>query len=334
MLKIRLNLVIKMGVSAFPDDALIYGDLIDMALLHPCGFDPEMSAVPAPAPKIKPPTTPPPGDIRRTTQPLPPLDETSPDWRTRVNALLRGPQILPSNGMLLIQTVHAPKVSDPDFWVNRFPYQGSAARLFYTQIKRILDIGLILITLLFVLPAALLVMLAILLDTGRPIFFVQPRTGLGGRRFKMIKFRTMVTNAEEKLRELAEQGLAKLDAEGKLAEPLKLDRDPRVTRVGRILRKTSLDELPQLINVLMGDMSLVGPRPTSWNVDSYTLMQTERLSVRPGITGLWQVCSRGTTDFDTWLQWDVRYIEKMSFALDLQILFRTIFKVISRSGAH
>jgi lipopolysaccharide/colanic/teichoic acid biosynthesis glycosyltransferase len=84
----------------------------------------------------------------------------------------------------------------------------------------------------------------------------------------------------------------------------------------------------------MGDMSLVGPRPTSWNVDSYTLMQTERLSVRPGITGLWQVCSRGTTDFDTWLQWDVRYIEKMSFALDLQILFRTIFKVISRSGAH
>ncbi|NDJ87039.1 MAG: sugar transferase [Chloroflexi bacterium] len=194
--------------------------------------------------------------------------------------------------------------------------------------------GIVLASLVVTLPLIVLISLATLIDSGRPIFFVQVRTGKGGKRFKMYKFRTMVPNAEELLKELAAQGLAKLDKDGKLAEPLKLKRDPRVTRLGRILRKTSLDELPQIFNVLSGSMSLVGPRPTSWDVGSYTLLQTERLSIRPGITGLWQVCSRGNTDFDNWLKWDLKYIEKMSFLLDIKIIIRTLAKVLKRSGAH
>jgi lipopolysaccharide/colanic/teichoic acid biosynthesis glycosyltransferase len=193
---------------------------------------------------------------------------------------------------------------------------------------------IVLASLVVTLPLIILISIATLIDSGRPIFFVQVRTGKGGKRFKMYKFRTMVPNAEELLKELAAQGLAKLDKDGKLAEPLKLKRDPRVTRLGRILRKTSLDELPQIFNVLSGSMSLVGPRPTSWDVGSYTLLQTERLSIRPGITGLWQVCSRGNTDFDNWLKWDLKYIEKMSFLLDIKIIIRTLAKVLKRSGAH
>jgi lipopolysaccharide/colanic/teichoic acid biosynthesis glycosyltransferase len=115
---------------------------------------------------------------------------------------------------------------------------------------------------------------------------------------------------------------------------LKLDPDPRITRIGRILRKTSLDELPQLLNVLRGDMSIVGPRPTSWGLSRYQLKHTERLNVRPGLTGLWQISARGNTDFDIWLQWDNAYIDKMSFFLDMQIFVRTIGKVLKRKGAR
>jgi lipopolysaccharide/colanic/teichoic acid biosynthesis glycosyltransferase len=107
-----------------------------------------------------------------------------------------------------------------------------------------------------------------------------------------------------------------------------------VTRIGRILRKTSLDELPQLINVLRGDMSLVGPRPTSWDLSSYRLFHTERLQVRPGITGLWQVAARGTTNFDEWVDWDRTYVDKMCLSLDVQIFIRTFTKVFAGKGAR
>jgi lipopolysaccharide/colanic/teichoic acid biosynthesis glycosyltransferase len=270
----------------------------------------------------------------RTTQTLPVIEQVSTAWHTRLAALTRPPKLLPQNGTLIFQAEGVSKVSDPDFWVNRYPYQSGSARMIYSKLKRLMDLVLIVLSLPVVLPVGGLLALLLVLDSGRPIFFVQMRTGLGGRRFKMYKFRSMVPNAEQMLKDLAAQGFARLNGDGKLAEPLKMEHDPRVTRLGRILRKTSLDELPQVFNVLRGDMSLVGPRPTSWNVDSYTLLQTERLSVRPGITGLWQVCSRGTTDFNTWLEWDVRYIEKMSFGLDMQILIRTVSKVLSRSGAH
>ncbi len=346
MLKMRLNLSIKMGLATFPYDALIYSDLIDAALLHPVVFLTDL-ATPAEQehPDDHPPKDPPSSD-RRETSDQPTSETRVPDPLATqelnpvarplgiIRSLLSGPQLFPLDGMPLFSSVATTSSTDPNLWVNRLPYQSAASRQLYRVIKRAFDLSVTIVSMPFVAVLMVLIMIAIKLDGPGPIFFRQYRTGIGGRRFVMYKFRTMVPDAEEKLKELAAQGLARLDENGKLAEPLKLKRDPRVTRVGRILRKTSLDEIPQLFNVLRGDMSLVGPRPTSWNVDSYTLMQTERLSVRPGITGLWQVSSRGSSDFDNWLEWDMKYIEKMSLSLDLQILVRTVFKVFQGSGAR
>ncbi len=196
----------------------------------------------------------------------------------------------------------------------------------YQVAKRIMDVA---VCLLF-LPVALLAMaicaVAIRLDSAGPIIFTQARTGKGGRRFKMYKFRTMLPNAEE-----LKQKYAHLN---ELTWPdFKITNDPRITRVGRILRKTSLDELPQIFNLLKGEMSLVGPRPTSFSVQTYSLWQTERLEVLPGITGLWQVSGRSELDFDDRLQLDIAYIEQQSLWLDIKILFQTVGAVLSRRGA-
>ncbi|MCI0575264.1 MAG: sugar transferase [Chloroflexi bacterium] len=165
------------------------------------------------------------------------------------------------------------------------------------------------------------------IDDPGPIFFKQKRTGKGGRRFTMFKFRTMVKNAEElKLKYAHLNELTWPD--------FKITNDPRVTRVGHFLRKTSLDELPQIINVLKGDMSMVGPRPTSFDASTYALWHTERLEVLPGITGLWQVNGRSDLDFDERLRLDVAYIENQSLWLDIQILFRTVAAVFSQRGAY
>ena len=144
----------------------------------------------------------------------------------------------------------------------------------------------------------------------------------------MYKFRTMVPNAEE-----LKQQLADVNEDGELARPIKLENDPRVTRIGRILRKTSLDELPQVLNILKGEMSWVGPRPTSFGLKSYLLWHAERLDSLPGLTGLWQLYGRGDTDFDNWLRWDIRYLEKQCLWLDAQIMLRTVIAVASRQGA-
>jgi lipopolysaccharide/colanic/teichoic acid biosynthesis glycosyltransferase len=143
----------------------------------------------------------------------------------------------------------------------------------------------------------------------------------------MYKFRTMVTNAEE-----LKLTYAHLN---ELSWPdFKITDDPRVTSIGRFLRKTSLDELPQIINVFKGDMSLVGPRPTSFDASTYALWHTERLEVLPGITGLWQVSGRSNLDFDDRLRLDVAYIENQSLWLDIKILFRTVTAVFSQNGAY
>ena len=137
----------------------------------------------------------------------------------------------------------------------------------------------------------------------------------------------MVSNAEELKQELAESN--------ELEWPdFKITNDPRVTRIGRILRKTSLDELPQLLNVLKGDMSLVGPRPTSFGPDTYALWQTERLDVIPGLTGLWQIIGRASMEFTDRVYLDVLYIENRSIWFDIQILMRTVFAVCAQRGAH
>jgi lipopolysaccharide/colanic/teichoic acid biosynthesis glycosyltransferase len=169
--------------------------------------------------------------------------------------------------------------------------------------------------------------LSIIIDTPGTIFFKQMLTGKGGRRFGMYKFRTMVQNAEElkaKYAHLNEHTWP----------DFYISNDPRITRVGKLLRKTSLDELPQIINVLKGEMSLVGPRPTSFSANTYSLWHTVRLEVTPGITGLWQVSGRKELDFDDRLRLDIEYIRRQSFFYDLYILVRTAFSVISRRGAE
>lgn len=175
-------------------------------------------------------------------------------------------------------------------------------------------------------PVLLLCAVAVRLESPGMILFRQQRTGRHGVRFGMYKFRTMVANAEELQASLAHLNI--------LPPPdFKIIDDPRVTRVGRILRTTSLDELPQILNVIRGDMSLVGPRPTSFAASTYQLWHAERLEVMPGITGLWQIRGRNVTTFDERLRLDVEYIQQMSPLLDLKILLWTIGSVLRRSGA-
>lgn len=198
----------------------------------------------------------------------------------------------------------------------------------YLRAKRVMDIVVVLLSLPFTLPIFLLCILMIKIESPHdPVFFTQYRTGQGGRRFRLYKFRTMVVNAEEMKKQLAHLN--------ELQWPdFKITNDPRITRAGRFLRKTSLDELPQLWNVLIGDMSLVGPRPTSFSADTYDLWHTERLDVQPGLTGLWQICGRASTEFDERLRLDIAYMEHRCLWLDIQILFRTFTAVLEQRGAH
>jgi len=192
--------------------------------------------------------------------------------------------------------------------------------------KRTLDVVLCLVAMPVLVPVAVLVALAIRIDSPGAVMFPQWRTGRDGTRFKMLKFRTMVHDAEERKAELAHLNI--------LPPPdFKIPDDPRITRVGRVLRRTSLDELPQVINVLRGDMTLVGPRPTSFAASTYSLWHTARLDATPGITGLWQVTARGTSSFDVRLRLDLEYLETMSLLTDLRILWRTVSAVLDRSGA-
>ena len=193
--------------------------------------------------------------------------------------------------------------------------------------KRVMDIVLTLPIFMLTLPVLLTCMLLVKLESPGPIFFKQKRTGKGGRRFSMLKLRTMVVNAEE-----LKQQLMHLN---QLTYPdFKVANDPRITRVGRFLRKTSLDELPQLINVLKGDMSLVGPRPTSFSSSTYDLWHTARLQVIPGITGLWQISGRSDIDFDDRARLDIEYIRSRSITTDFRILLQTFSTVLAKEGAY
>ncbi len=192
--------------------------------------------------------------------------------------------------------------------------------------KRAIDLTLAILIGLVTLPFALMIAVAIKLYDRGPVLFEQQRTGLGGVRFRMLKFRTMCVNAEEMKAELQHLSL--------VAYPdFKMDDDPRVTPIGKLLRATFLDELPQLINVIRGDMSLVGPRPTSFAASTYSLWHTERLEAKPGITGLWQVNrSEGETCFDERLRMDVEYLRTRTVLGDLRILLATVTSTIRRTG--
>ena len=197
----------------------------------------------------------------------------------------------------------------------------------YERAKRAFDVTVCLLLLPAAAALVAICSIAVLVCDGLPVFFSQDRTGRGGRRFRMYKFRTMVANAVELKAELA--------ALNHLSGPdFKIENDPRITRLGAFLRKTSLDEVPQLLNVLRGEMSLVGPRPTSFAASTYDLWHTERLEITPGITGLWQVSGRSDVDFDDRVRLDIEYLEHRGFWFDLVILFRTVAALVQQRGAY
>ncbi len=197
----------------------------------------------------------------------------------------------------------------------------------YERAKRVLDVVVCLLTLPLVLPVIVLCAIAIRIESPGPIFFFQERTGKGGRRFKMIKLRTMVRDAETLKANYAHLNQLRFP-------DFKIVSDPRVTRVGHVLRTTSLDELPQVFNVLRGEMSLVGPRPTSFTPATYRRWHTARIEVKHGLTGLWQISGRNDLEFDDRLRLDIFYIRHRSLLFDLKILARTFGVVLSRRGAN
>lgn len=182
--------------------------------------------------------------------------------------------------------------------------------------------------LLAISPIFIIIAVLIKTTSTGPIFFIQQRTGFRGRRFGMFKFRTMVSNAEE-----LKESLRHLNKHGADSIDFKIDNDPRITKVGSFLRRSSLDELPNLINVILGDMRLVGPRPTSFDAKKYSKSHLNRLSIYPGITGLWQISGRSNIDFDDRVALDLLYISTQSPWQDLKILIKTPFSVISGHGA-
>lgn len=208
-----------------------------------------------------------------------------------------------------------------------FPISLSPARV-HPLWKRPLDISLTLTGLLLIWPLLLLVALAVRLSSPGPVFFVQTRIGLNGQRFGMIKFRSMYRDAEARRAAL----LAQSDRAGIC---FKSRHDPRITPVGRILRRLSLDELPQIFNVLKGDMSLVGPRPAlPEEVSAYPARALGRLRVLPGITGLWQVSGRAEIGFDDMIDLDLTYAADGRFLTDVSLLWRTFGAVIGGKGAY
>ncbi len=227
-------------------------------------------------------------------------------------------------------TAMAREISVEPFLRVSLPALRGRVRLFrpiYRRLKRAVDLLLCALSFPVLVPLLGIIAALVYLDSPGPVVFRQPRTGKGGKRFEMFKFRTMVPNAEE-----LKQHYAHLN---ELKWPdFKITDDPRVTRMGRFLRKTSLDELPQVLNVLKGEMSLVGPRPTSFDLKTYNLWHTERLEVLPGITGLWQIRGRSDLEFDERVRLDIEYIENQSLWLDLKILLWTIGVVFEQRGAY
>jgi len=197
----------------------------------------------------------------------------------------------------------------------------------YTASKRALDIAVSLALLIGFSWLFVVIGILVKLTSKGPVFFIQERVGSGGRKFPFVKFRSMVTGADEMRDELE----AHNEADGPI---FKIREDPRVTRLGRVLRRYSLDEIPQLVNVLLGHMSLVGPRPPlPLEVAQYGPREWRRLTVRPGLTCLWQIGGRSDLSFDEWVRLDIQYIENRSFLYDLTILAKTIPAVLTGRGA-
>ena len=189
---------------------------------------------------------------------------------------------------------------------------------FYEAIKRLIDIICSFVGILVLSPLFIIIAIIVKFTSKGPIFFSQKRVGRNGKEFDMYKFRSMVVNAEE-LKE-------KLAAQNEMSGPMfKMKDDPRVTKVGKFIRKTSIDELPQLWNILKGDMSLVGPRPSlPKEVAQFEDWMYKRLEVKPGLTCYWQVSGRNNIDFEDWMKLDVKYVEERNLWIDIKLIFKTV----------
>ena len=211
-------------------------------------------------------------------------------------------------------------------WVRRHPHRSTAQRRRHDRLARLRDLVLVLVLAPLWAPLTAAVAAAIWLDSpGAPILFRQQRTGRDGKRFEVLKFRTMVPDAEERKKDL-------LHLNELVWPDFKITNDPRITGIGRLLRATGLDELPQLFTVLRGQMGLVGPRPTSFAADTYDLWHTERLDARPGLTGLWQTAGRAETEWDDRLRIELAYIRRRSLWLDTVIMVRTVPALLRAEG--
>lgn len=208
-----------------------------------------------------------------------------------------------------------------------FP-EKNADRSFYPFVKRFFDVVLSVCAIAVLVPLFLILAIAVRLDSPGPAIFSQIRVGEKGRTFVFYKFRSMYAGAEEKRDCLRRQN----QADGPV---FKMSNDPRITKIGCFLRKTSLDELPQLVNVLRGEMSIVGPRPPLENeVAEYTPEQMRRLDVRPGLTCYWQVGGRSSLSFEEWMRLDFKYIRERGLRTDLKIILKTVPAVLSGRGAY
>ena len=218
-----------------------------------------------------------------------------------------------------------PKVSffNKQFYLS---YKNLPDNYIATKLKAILDVFLSFVIFVFISPVLLIIAIAIKLEDGGPVIFKQKRVGKNGRQFNCYKFRTMVTNAED----LKEKLLTLNEQDGPV---FKIKNDPRVTKTGRFLRKTSLDELPQFLNVLLGEMSIVGPRPpVPSEVKKYERRIKRRLSVSPGITCTWQVSGRNNIPFNQWMEMDMEYIDNWKLSLDLKIVLKTFGVIFKGNG--
>lgn len=198
----------------------------------------------------------------------------------------------------------------------------------YIYVKRGIDVILSTIALVVLSPLFLILAILIKLDSKGPVFFLHTRIGKNGKNIKIYKFRTMVTNAEELIKEFTPEQMKKYK------ENYKLTNDPRITKIGKFLRKTSLDELPQLINIIKGDLSIIGPRPVVKDeLEKYGENMAKFLSVTPGLTGNWAANGRNNTTYEERMRLELEYVDNISLKTDIKIFFQTIYAVIKKEGA-
>ena len=205
--------------------------------------------------------------------------------------------------------------------------ENERSNVLYEVIKRIIDIVASFTGLIVLSPLMLVVSILIKLESKGEVIFKQKRVGLNGKEFYMYKFRSMVINAEELK--------AELESQNEMSGPMfKMKDDPRITKIGKFIRKTSIDELPQLINVIKGDMSLVGPRPSlPKEVEEFETWMRERLEVKPGLTCIWQVSGRNNIDFEDWMKLDISYVEDRNLWIDIKLIFKTVLVLFGDKNA-